>query len=105
MHWVSAAQAVQAEIRLYDHLFCKTNPEESEEGRDFLSNLNPNSLEVLSDCRLEPALAGAAPGSHFQFLRLGYFTADLRDHNSGKPVFNRSVTLRDTWAKIEKKGP
>ncbi|NLF25151.1 MAG: glutamine--tRNA ligase/YqeY domain fusion protein [Deltaproteobacteria bacterium] len=104
LHWVSAAHARQAEVRLYDHLFSKTNPEESEAGENFLSNINPNSLEVLSDCWVEPALAQAEPGSHFQFLRLGYFTADSQDHSSSKLVFNRSVTLRDSWAKIEKKG-
>ena len=103
LHWVSAKHAVNAEIRLYDHLFDKPCPEESEEGVDFLANLNPNSLETLRGCLIEPGLADSAPGSFFQFLRLGYFCADPADHKPGRPVFNRTVTLRDTWAKIERK--
>ena len=102
LHWVSAAHAVEAEVRLYDYLFLKPNPEEVEEGSDFKSNANPNSLEVLHPCRLEPSVAGATPGSRYQFERLGYFCLDS-DSTVNKLVFNRTVTLRDTWAKIEKK--
>jgi len=103
MHWVSAAHALDAEVRLYGHLFTKENPNEVEEGRDITENLNPNSLEVLTGCKLEPSLAGAAPGTRCQFERLGYFCVDP-DTTPGKPVFNRTITLRDTWAKIQKKG-
>ena len=99
LHWVSAAHAVDAEVRLYDHLFTKENPDE---GGDFLANLNPNSLEVLSGCKLEPSLAEAAPGARYQFMRQGYFCVDP-DSTAGHLVFNRTVSLRDTWAKIEKK--
>jgi glutaminyl-tRNA synthetase len=102
IHWVSAQHAVDAEIRLYDHLFAKENPGEVEEGKTWLDNLNPNSLEVLTNCKLEPGLKGAAAGSRYQFERLGYFCADL-DTTPQTPVFNRTVALRDTWAKIEKK--
>ncbi len=102
LHWVSAAHAIDAEVRLYDHLFSDANPEEVADGVDFQSNINPNSLEVLKSCKLEPSLAQATPGSRFQFERLGYFTVDT-DSSEEKPVFNRTVTLRDTWAKIEKK--
>ncbi len=101
LHWVSAAHALEAEVRLYDHLFVKPDPDEVEEGFDFTANLNPNSLEVLTSCRVEPSLAGATPGSRYQFLRLGYFCVDP-DSSGGKLVFNRTATLRDTWAKIEK---
>ncbi len=101
IHWVSAAHAIGAEVRLYDHLFVRENPAEETEGADFTANLNPNSLEVLTGCKLEPALRGAAPGARFQFERLGYFCADP-DGTPENPVFNRTVTLRDTWAKIEK---
>ncbi|MFH0992081.1 MAG: glutamine--tRNA ligase/YqeY domain fusion protein [bacterium] len=104
IHWVSARHAVDAEIRLYDRLFLKEDPNEVEEGKDFLSNLNPNSLQVLSHCKVEPILANATPGSRFQFERLGYFCADVKDTKPGTPVFNRIVTLKDTWAKIEQKG-
>jgi len=100
IHWVSAAHAADAEVRLYDTLFTREDPG-AEEGREFTSDLNPNSLEVLQGCKLEPALAGAAAGSRYQFERLGYFCADP-DSTPGKPVFNRTVALRDTWAKIEK---
>ncbi|MEJ2365526.1 MAG: glutamine--tRNA ligase/YqeY domain fusion protein [Deltaproteobacteria bacterium] len=99
LHWVSAAHAIEAEVRLYDYLFLTPSPEE---GSDFKSNINQNSLEVLSSCRLEPSLAGATPGSRYQFERLGYFCLDP-DSSPDKLVFNRTVTLRDTWAKIEKK--
>ncbi|MGE5256133.1 MAG: glutamine--tRNA ligase/YqeY domain fusion protein [Hyphomicrobiales bacterium] len=103
LHWVSAPHAVTAEVRLYDQLFTKENPNDVEEGQHFTDAINPRSLTVLSDCRLEPSLAAAAPGSRYQFERLGYFCSDLNDSRPGRPVFNRSVTLRDTWAKVLKK--
>ena len=102
IHWVSAQHAVDAEVRLYDHLFRKEDPYEVEEGEDFTSNLNPDSLELLTGCKVEPALAGAEPGYRCQFERSGYFCVDSVDSKPGAPVFNRTVTLRDTWAKIEK---
>jgi glutaminyl-tRNA synthetase len=102
LHWVSAAHAIDAEVRLYDHLFLKANPEEVTDGVDFQSNINPNSLDILESCKLEPSLAQATPGSRFQFERLGYFSADPHSSEE-KLVFNRTVTLRDTWAKIERK--
>ena len=104
IHWVSANHAVDAEIRLYDHLFETQNPSDVEQGKSYLDNINPNSLEVLSNCKLEPSLADAQPGERFQFERLGYFCVDSQASNSNKPVFNRSVTLRDTWAKMHRKG-
>jgi glutaminyl-tRNA synthetase len=104
IHWVSAAHAVDAEVRLYDNLFTKEDPSQAEEGQDFTANLNPNSLEVLRGCKLEPSLANAAIGSRYQFERLGYFCVDP-DSMPGRPVFNRTVALKDTWAKIEKKAP
>ena len=100
LHWVSAAHALNVEVRLYDRLFLKPNPLDVEEGQDFTANLNPNSLEVLSGCRVEPSLAGAAPGSRYQFERQGYFCVDP-DSTADKLVFNLTATLRDTWAKIE----
>jgi glutaminyl-tRNA synthetase len=102
LHWVSAAHALSAEVRLYDHLFTKVNPNEDQEGGDFAAALNPQSLEVLPSCWVEPSLASAAPGSRYQFERLGYFCVDMVDSSSGALVFNRTVTLRDTWARIEK---
>jgi glutaminyl-tRNA synthetase len=102
IHWVSAAHAVDSEVRLYDTLFTKENPNEVEEGRDFTSNLNPNSLEVLIGCKVEPSLRDAAPGARYQFERLGYFCVDA-DSASGKLVFNRTIGLRDTWSKIEQR--
>ena len=102
LHWVSAPHAIEAEVRLYDHLFMKPNPADEKDGTDFKACLNPDSLETLSACRVEPGLADAAPGTAFQFLRLGYFCVDSADSSAHKPVFNRTVTLRDTWAKIEK---
>ena len=102
IHWVSAAHAVPAEVRLYDHLFNKPNPDDFAEGQDFTVNLNPNSLETLLACRLEPSLTNAAPGNRFQFERHGYFIADAKNSSMAHPVFNRTVTLRDSWAKIEK---
>jgi glutaminyl-tRNA synthetase len=101
IHWVSAEHAIDAEVRLYDTLFTRENPNEVEEGQDFTANLNPKSLETVTG-KLEPSLANAAPGSRFQFERLGYFSAD-KDSTPQKPVFNRTVALRDTWGKIEKK--
>ncbi|MFH1265166.1 MAG: glutamine--tRNA ligase, partial [Planctomycetota bacterium] len=103
LHWVSAAHAVEAEVRLYDHLFTKEDPDDVEEGEDYRSNLNPNSLETLAACRVEPSLAGAVPGSRYQFERLGYFCVDP-DSSAGKLVFNRTATLRDPWAKLQKSG-
>jgi glutaminyl-tRNA synthetase len=102
LHWVSAAHAIYAEVRLYDTLFAKEDPGQTEEGQDFTANLNPNSLEVLPSCKLEPSLANAAVGARFQFERLGYFCVDP-DSTPGKPVFSRTVALKDTWAKVEKK--
>jgi len=102
LHWVSADHAVDATVRLFNHLFTKENPNEVAEGKDFTAYLNPNSLEVLNGCKLEPSLAGALPGSRCQFERLGYFCVDAKDSTPAKPVFNRTVTLRDTWAKILK---
>jgi glutaminyl-tRNA synthetase len=102
IHWVPAYHHVEAEVRLYDHLFTKENPGEVEPGQDFLANLNPNSLEVLTGCKLEPSLASAKPGDRYQFERLGYFCVDPNS-TPEKLVFNRTVALRDTWAKIEKK--
>ena len=102
IHWVSAAHALDAEVRLYENLFSKENPNEEAEGLDFTANLNPNSLETLTQCKVEPFLAGAAPLSRYQFERLGYFCVDA-DSEPGRLVFNRTVALRDTWAKIEKR--
>jgi glutaminyl-tRNA synthetase len=100
IHWVSAEHAVEAEVRLYDKLFAKEDPNKLEGGKDFSSNLNPNSLEVIRQAKLEPSLANAAVGNRFQFERLGYFCVDP-DSKQGQPVFNRTVALKDTWAKIE----
>jgi glutaminyl-tRNA synthetase len=101
LHWVSASHSIEAEVRLYDSLFVKADPEDVEEGRDFRAALNPNSLETLRSCRVEPTLKGAPAGARYQFERQGYFCADP-DSTAARPVFNRTVTLRDTWAKIEK---
>jgi glutaminyl-tRNA synthetase len=102
LHWVSASHAIPAEVRLYEHLFLKENPNEVEEGKDFTDYLNPDSLKKLTNCMVEPGLAASAPGDRVQFERLGYFCVDTKDSNEGAPVFNRTVTLRDTWAKILK---
>ena len=102
IHWVSAAHAVDAEVRIYDNLFTKEDPDLADEGKDFISNLNPNSLEVVSAAKVEPSLAKLAAGTRCQFERLGYFGVDS-DSALGKPVFNRTVALKDTWAKVEKK--
>ncbi len=102
LHWASATRAVKAEVRIYDHLFVKENPDEVEEGETFLDNINPESLSVLKDCLVEPAMGEVSEGERFQFFRHGYFSVDP-DSKPGAPVFNRTVSLRDTWAKIEKK--
>jgi glutaminyl-tRNA synthetase len=102
LHWVSAAHSLRAEVRLYDHLFTKQNPSDEKGGTGFNAYLNPNSLETLTSCHVEPSLAGAPPGSYYQFLRQGYFCIDSVDSNAGELVFNRTVSLRDSWAKIEK---
>jgi len=102
MHWVSAAHAFSAEIRLYDKLFTKADPYDLEEGQDVLDNLNPNSLEILTGAKLEPSLAGARLEDRFQFERVGYFCLDP-DSTEEKKIFNRTLALKDSWAKIEKK--
>jgi glutaminyl-tRNA synthetase len=102
IHWVSAAHAIDAEVRVYANLFTKEDPDQVEEGKDFTANLNPHSLEVITHAKLEPSMASAAPGSRYQFERLGYFCADL-DSAPGQLVFNRTVALKDSWAKVEKK--
>ena len=102
IHWVSAEHAIDAEVRLYDTLFTREDPNQVEEGQDFTANLNPRSLEVVSGAKLEPSLRQAKPGAGYQFERLGYFSVDP-DTTLEKLVFNRTVALRDTWAKIEKK--
>jgi glutaminyl-tRNA synthetase len=101
LHWVSVPQAIPAEVRLYDHLFSREDPTD-EEGGNWQAFLNPKSLEILNDCRMEPSLADARPGEWYQFLRMGYFCKDSDSSNPEMPVFNRTATLRDTWAKIEK---
>jgi glutaminyl-tRNA synthetase len=100
LHWVSAAHAMQAEARLYDHLFAPSEAADPEDGRDPAANVNPDSLVVLTSCWVEPSLKAATVGSRYQFERLGYFCLDP-DSSGGAPVFNRTVSLRDTWAKIE----
>jgi glutaminyl-tRNA synthetase len=104
LHWVSAAHAVAAEVRLYDNLFTRSDPEDVAAGEDFRKNLNPDSLQILRDCKLEPELAAVIPGERIQFERLGYFCVDPKDSKQGSLVFNRTVTLKDTWARIEKGG-
>jgi glutaminyl-tRNA synthetase len=101
LHWVSGQHALDAEVRIYDHLFTKEDPNEVGEGEDFTANINPNSLEILTSCKVEPHLADVAPGTRYQFLRQGYFVVDP-DSTGEKLVFNRAVSLRDTWAKIQK---
>ena len=102
IHWVSAAHALDAEVRLYEHLFATPNPDDVPEGGDYKDNLNPESLIVLKGCKVEPSLANAAAGLNYQFERQGYFCADSKDSKPGALVFNRSVSLRDSWARIEK---
>jgi glutaminyl-tRNA synthetase len=100
LHWVSAAHAVDAEVRLYDRLFSAPDPDDFPEGQDYKANLNAGSMVALTGCKIEPGLAKAAPGERFQFERLGYFCADP-ESGPGAPVFNRTVTLKDTWARIQ----
>ena len=102
LHWVSARHAVDAEVRVYDHLFSEANPNDLPDGTNFLDILNPDSLQVLQGCKLEPSIATATAGDRFQFERIGYFCVDL-DSAEGKPVFNRTVTLKDTWAKVQQR--
>jgi glutaminyl-tRNA synthetase len=102
IHWVSAAKALEAEVRVYDNLFTKPDPGDVPDGQDYRANLNPNSLEVIPSAKLEPSLSNAKMNDKFQFERLGYFSVD-KDSQPGKPIFNRTVTLKDTWAKIEAK--
>jgi glutaminyl-tRNA synthetase len=101
-HWVSASHSIQTEVRLYNNLFNKENPYDVEDGKTFLDNINPESVEILTQSLVEPGLADTKPGTRYQFLRQGYFCADP-DSEPGKPVFNRAVSMRDTWAKLEKK--
>src|SRR5690606_16244415 len=101
IHWVSAAHARQAEVRLYDRLFLTGDPAAGD--TDFRELINPESLQVISEAQVEPVLADARPGDRFQFMRKGYFCAD-RESQPGKPVFNRTVTLKDTWAKMAARG-
>jgi glutaminyl-tRNA synthetase len=100
LHWVSAADAIDAEVRLYDRLFVNENPEDVGEGESFLDKINPESLEVLTACKVEPGVASSTAGSRYQFERLGYFCVDP-DSRSGRLVFNRTATLRDTWARVK----
>jgi glutaminyl-tRNA synthetase len=102
LHWVSASHAIDAEVRLYDRLFSVENPSLTPGDRDWREFLNPDSLRVLTACKVEPSLAAAAAGARYQFERIGYFCADP-DSAPGRPVFNRTVGLKDTWAKIEGK--
>ncbi|BCB97176.1 glutamine--tRNA ligase [Dissulfurispira thermophila] len=102
LHWVSAPHAIEAEVRLYDYLFVKENPNDVEEGKDFTDYINPKSLEILKSCYVEPSLKDAMPGDRFQFERIGYFCIDTVDSTPGKPIFNRIVSLKDEWAKIQK---
>ena len=104
IHWVSASHAFEAQVRLYDRLFTVEDPNKEDDGKTYLDHLNAESLEVIADAKLEPGLAKAEPGERFQFERLGYFCADAGDSQAGKPVFNRTVTLRDAWAKQRGKG-
>jgi glutaminyl-tRNA synthetase len=104
IQWVSAKHALDAEVRQYDHLFIKEDPEDVPEGGDYKDNLNPESLVVLKNCKLEPSLKNAQPGQPFQFIRVGYFCVDNKEFKNGNLVFNRTVSLKDTWAKIVSKG-
>ncbi|MCX6835788.1 MAG: glutamate--tRNA ligase family protein, partial [candidate division Zixibacteria bacterium] len=102
LHWVSARHAMDAEVRLYENLFTKENPMDVEEGKHFTDCINPNSLEILSGCKLEPSVGNSQPGDRYQFERMGYFCVDSKYSLPGKPVFNRTVTLKDSWVKIQK---
>jgi glutaminyl-tRNA synthetase len=101
-HWVSAKHAVKAEVRMYENLFVKDNPDDAPEGQDFTANINPDSLKILHECYVEPSLAESATFSNFQFIRLGYFVTDP-DSSADKPVFNKTVSLKDSWAKVKDK--
>jgi glutaminyl-tRNA synthetase len=101
LHWLSANDAIKAEVRLYDHLFTNENPDEVEEGKTFKDYINPDSLKILNNCFVEPSVKNAKPQERFQFERLGYFCVDSNSQ-AGRLVFNRTVTLKDTWAKIQK---
>jgi len=101
LHWVCARNAINAEVRLYENLFTKEDPDDVPQGHDFTANLNPNSLEVLTDCKVEPSLKDAKPLQRYQFERLGYFCVDA-DSSGSKLIFNRTVTLKDEWARIQK---
>jgi len=103
LHWVSAGHALDAEVHIYDHLFTKRDPEDAPEGADYRDNLTPRSLEILRSCKLEPYMEDASPGTRYQFERLGYFYLDPVAYNGGNRIFNRIVTLKDEWAKIDKK--
>jgi glutaminyl-tRNA synthetase len=103
LHWVSVSHAIKAEVRIYDHLFTKIDPEDAPEGKDYRSNLSPNSLEIIENCMVEPDLVNAKPGERFQFLRMGYYCVDISSGES-KLIFNRTVGLKDTWAKVVVKG-
>ena len=107
IHWISAQHAVDAEVRIYDHLFAQADPDDVPEGVDFLQTVNPKSLEILEAVKVEPSLAALPPGTRVQFERTGYFVTDQKDHTPGengigRPVFNRITTLRDSWAKTQK---
>ena len=104
LHWVSAPHALTAQVRLYDRLFCKPDPEDVEEGQDFTANINPSSLDIVENCYIEPSVAGATPGTRYQFERLGYFCVDTKDSSPERLVFNRTVALRDAWARIQEAG-
>jgi glutaminyl-tRNA synthetase len=103
LHWVSAVHALRAEVRIYNHLFVEENPADVDEGEDFTASINPVSLEIIEDCMVEPSLADIEPEDICQFERLGYFCADRYDCKKDRLVFNRTVTLRDTWAKLKKR--
>lgn len=102
LHWISAKHSIDAQVRLYDRLFVNENPDSAVEGKDFRDNLNPKALEPLAGCKVEPWLKNSKPGNKLQFLRHGYFCVD-KDSTPGNLVFNRTVTLKDTWAKIQVK--
>lgn len=105
IHWVSAKHAVNAEVRVYDQLFSMEDPLDVEKGQEFVVNLNPKSYEDLKNCKLEPSLKDSKVGDYFQFERLGYFCVDNKDSDKNNLVFNRTVTLKDTWGKIQKTAP
>jgi glutaminyl-tRNA synthetase len=102
IHWVSAAESLAAEVRLYDRLFLQEDPDDVEEGKHYTDSLNPDSLQVLTGCRVEPSLREAGPGDRVQFERVGYFCVDAIDSRPDALVFNKTVSLRDSWAKIER---